>query len=209
MQNHRRQFLPPETWGKLAPERALTASLEPWVAALSVARTVNQHLYRLVARAYSQGHEPEWSFFSSFLVNASMVDPAGSAETYTFRTEWHDVIEEALDELGGSAAVRHHLLQVWLADPDRHLLDAVCGWARDLQRWDVLEHVWLLLGEHASGMSTELIDLLQDLPVEARRSRPILTWASAAAASRLAPSVGRGRDEAWERLVAGLGDAAR
>lgn len=73
--------------GTPSPERELPASLEPWVAALSVSRPADQHLYRLVVRAYSERNEPEWTIFSSFLVHASIVEPASQSEAYIFRPE--------------------------------------------------------------------------------------------------------------------------
>lgn len=70
-------------------------------------------------------------------------------------------------------------------DRDPRLLAEVGLGARDLARWDVVEEAWILLNETAADLDRNLLKALAELPAEARKERPILTGASAAAGSVL------------------------
>ena len=81
------------------------------------------------------------------------------------------------------------------------MVSEIAQWARRLERWDVMEQVWLLLGEHTGDLSEDALVVLRDLPVEARRARPILTWASGAADSVLADTPRKEAEGVLQRLL--------
>jgi DNA-binding CsgD family transcriptional regulator len=181
-------------------ELQLPAALNPWVAAMVVWPVVDAGAYRLVCRRYGAGRQPDWAFFVSLLSRSGIAEPAVDTDTYQIARGWLPTLEKMLDQLGGVDTVRVQLLEEWSADPDPALLSPISEWARRYARWDVLERVWLLLGENTSGLPARTLEVFRDLPAEARKVRPILTWASGAAASVLAPTE-REVEAVWQRLL--------
>jgi len=167
-------------------EVGLPASLGSWVAALTMWPYINEHNYRLVARCFGEGRDPGWTFFTSLVVHAGLVDNGPVPDTFVFNDEWRSELSRELEALGGADVSRVSLVEAWAADPDPAVVSEIAQWARQLGRWDVVERIWLLLGEHTGDLSEDALVVLRDLPVEARRARPILTWASGAAGSVLA-----------------------
>ncbi|HEY3337975.1 MAG TPA: LuxR C-terminal-related transcriptional regulator [Propionicimonas sp.] len=185
-----------------APEsRQLPASLGPWVAALTLWPTVQEHGYRLVSRAFGDGRVPGWTFFTSLVVHAGLVEPDAVADTYAFREAWRPELERELEVLGGADATRATLVDAWTSELDPEVVSEIAQWARRLERWDVLERIWLLLGERTGDLSEDALAVLRDLPVEARRARPILTWASGAADSVLADTPRKEAEGVLQRLL--------
>ena len=186
-----------------APSSRLTlpASLGSWVAALTLWPIIDEHDYRLVARAFGNGRFPGWTFFTSLVVHAGLVEVGPHPDTYVFRAEWLPELERELDVLGGAEATRAALVEAWATEPDSNVVSEIAQWSRRLQRWDVMEQVWLLLGEHTGELSEEALVVLRDLPVEARRARPILTWASGAAGSVLADTPRKEAEGVLQRLL--------
>ena len=186
-----------------APSSRLTlpASLGSWVAALTLWPIIDEHDYRLVARAFGNGRFPGWTFFTSLVVHAGLVEVGPHPDTYVFRAEWLPELERELDVLGGADATRAALVEAWATEPDPNVVSEIAQWSRRLQRWDVMEQVWLLLGEHTGELSEEALVVLRDLPVEARRARPILTWASGAAGSVLADTPRKEAEGVLQRLL--------
>ena len=186
-----------------APSSRLTlpASLGSWVAALTLWPIIDEHDYRLVARAFGNGRFPGWTFFTSLVVHAGLVEVGPHPDTYVFRAEWLPELERELDVLGGADTTRAALVEAWATEPDPNVVSEIAQWSRRLQRWDVMEQVWLLLGEHTGELSEEALVVLRDLPVEARRARPILTWASGAAGSVLADTPRKEAEGVLQRLL--------
>lgn len=166
----------------------LPATLGAWVAALMLWPVVDEPTYRLVARCFDGGHGPEWPFLSSLLERAGLVDTSPVPGAYVFREEWFPTLEHDLLTLGGADAVRSKLIDAWLDEPDRRLVEVVVSWASDLSRWDAVDRIWLALGERTEGLEPNTLAVYRDLPLTARKARPMLTWASGAADAALADS---------------------
>ena len=187
--------------GASEPELALPSSLDPWVAALGLWASVNEPAYRLVARCFGDGRDPEWQFLCSLLLHAGLVEPHAAAETFTFRPEWMPALNRALVALGGPDAVRSRLVDAWVATPDLRLVAEVAGWASDAARWDAVDEIWMALDEDMANLSPEVLRVFRDLLPEARKARPMLSWASGAAESLLAdPGLGIS-DATLQRLL--------
>ena len=164
----------------------LPAPLGESLAPLVLWPAITEPAYHLVARRFGAGRQAEWTFFASLLVSSGIATPGPEPDSYTYPERWRLVLEHRLDAIGGAEAVRGRLLDAWLEQPEASLLSDMAAWARHLLRWDVMEQVWLLLGEHTADVPVEILEVLRDLPAEARKARPILTWASGAAAALLA-----------------------
>ena len=196
-----RQWVTPKGGSAHGSLLELPASLGSWVAALTLWPTIGEPSYRLVARSLGDGRDPGWTFFTSLVVHAGLVETGPDPDTYVFREEWRPELERELENLGGAEATRLALVDAWTAEPDPHVVSEIAQWARRLERWDVMEHIWLLLGEHTGELSEDALVVLRDLPIEARRARPILTWASGAAVSVLADTPRKEAEGVLQRLL--------
>lgn len=163
----------------------LPPSLEPWVAALGLWASVDESSYRLVAGCFGNGRAPEWPFLCSLLLRAGLVEPGSASESLTFRTAWLPALERALTALGGADDARSRLVDAWLEAPDRKLVAQVSRWSSDLGRWDAVDQIWMTFAEETGDLPQEALEIYRDLPPEARKARPMLSWASGAAESLL------------------------
>lgn len=183
------------------PELELPSSLEPWVAALGLWPHVDESTYRLVARCFGGGRGPEWSFLAPLLLHAGLVEPGTAPGTFTFRSEWLLALERALVTLGGADAARAALVGAWLDTPDRQLFGEVAGWASKLARWDAVDAIWMALCEQTGDLPPEALAVYRDLPLAARKARPMLSWAAADAESLLGESPHLGKQAMLQLLL--------
>ncbi|MGV8909668.1 MAG: response regulator transcription factor [Propionicimonas sp.] len=179
----------------------MPSSLESWVAALGLWNLADEPTYRLVARCFGNGRGPEWPFLCSLLLHAGLVEPASGSETFTFRPEWLPALERALGGLGGADAARSRLIDAWLATPDENLVAEVAGWASRLARWDAVDEIWMTLAEETGDLPQEALEIYRDLPPEARKARPMLSWASGAAESLLSNPLRQEGEATIQRLM--------
>jgi DNA-binding CsgD family transcriptional regulator len=187
-----------------APTREGTdavGSLERVAAALSLFPRTSQTAYQLVARRFGDGLVPEWPDLVALLEERGIADHVVGSDSVIYRSQWRPKLGSVLDDLGGEDAVRAGLVHAWLAEPDQELLEAVAAWANELCLWAALEQIWILLAEQTTGVSSGTLELFRALPMEARRARPILTWASGAAGSLLAAAPTQRMNGLWERLL--------
>lgn len=168
-----------------APTSELPTSVDPWIATLSLWPTFDEHSYRLVARCFGGGRTPEWDSLTSLLLHAGLVGAGSTANTFAFLPEWRPALRRCLVDLGGADAARSSLVAAWLDAPDRHLVAEVAGWASDLASWGAVDAIWRALSEHTNDLPPEALAVYRDLPPEARKARPMLTWASGRAESVL------------------------
>ncbi len=191
------------TWTRHASDTELEwpASLESWVAALGLWSSVDEPTYRLVARCFGNRRGPEWHFMCSLLLHAGLIDSGPTTETFTFRAKWLPALEHALAAFGGADAARSKLVAAWLDTPDRQLVAEVAGWASDLSRWDAVDAIWRALAEQTGDLPQEALRVYRDLPLAARKARPMLSWASADAESLLGASPDQGREAMLQRLL--------
>ena len=182
-------------------ELELPSSLESWVAALGLWTSVDEPTYQLVARCFGNGRGPEWPFLCSLLLHAGLVEPGSTSESFTFRPAWLPALERALTALGGADAARSRLIDAWLAAPDRRLVAQVAHWASDFARWDAVDQIWMTLAEETGDLPQDALEIYRDLPPEARKSRPMLSWASGAAESLLSHPLRQEGEATIQRLL--------
>ncbi len=182
------------------PELTLPESLTPWIAALSLWPSVDQGTFRLVAHCFGHDRTPEWPFLTSLLEKGGLVASGAQPDAFTFRPEWLLVLDTTLADLGGADVARSALIDAWLLAPDRNLAAQVARWASDQARWDAVDMIWMALAATPDGPPTQALAVFRDLPVEARRARPMLTYASGAAESLLGPATHRG-EATLQRLL--------
>ena len=152
-----------------------------WLPALRLFQRVDEAAFNFLLPIDGLGLPPDWAEFRRLA--------AGSGEA-----EWRDgpqrlevsrpAVSAAGDLPPDLADLAALLLERWQEDRDPHLeLDAL-RWALALQRWSLVDGSWLDdLRRNSREGDPEVLRLLADLPMEARRVNPILTWAWAAARS--------------------------
>jgi hypothetical protein len=101
----------------------LPASLGSWVAALTLWPRIDEHGYRLVAKAFGDGRVPGWTFFTSLVAHAGLGATAPVPDTYVFREQWRPELERELEVLGGADATRVALVEAWITDQMLKLKD--------------------------------------------------------------------------------------
>ncbi|HEY3411032.1 MAG TPA: helix-turn-helix transcriptional regulator, partial [Propionicimonas sp.] len=190
-------------WSHAISESELTlpSSLEPWVAALGLWASVDEPTYRLVAGCFGNGRGPEWPFLWSLLLRDGLVEPGPAPESLTFRPAWLPALERALVAVGGADAARSQLIDAWLVTPERSLVAQVAQWASGFARWEALDKIWMTLAEETGDLPPDALVTYRDLPPEARKARPMLSWASGAAESLLSQPVRPDGDATIQRLL--------
>ncbi|MGV8908035.1 MAG: response regulator transcription factor [Propionicimonas sp.] len=183
------------------PTLELPRSLGQWVATIMLWSIIDEPRYRLVARCFGEGRGPEWHFLASLLEHAGLVTPGAVPGTFTVQADWLPVLEREVVALGGVSAARAQLVDAWLEQPDWNLVEEITSWARDLSRWDAIEGIWMALDEKTGGLPAHTLAVFRDLPLEARKARPMLTWASGAADSILTDASHQGVQATLQRLL--------
>lgn len=172
---------------RVGVDLALPSPLREHVPALTLWRLIDEPRYLLTCTCLDRdGPAVDWSGFVGAARRAGLVEPGPAPATYRFRREWLPTLEAGLVALANADELRSGLVGAWMdGNRDPRLLAEVGLWARDLARWDVVEEAWILLNETAADLDRDLLKALAELPAEARKERPILTWASAAAGAVL------------------------
>ena len=107
------------------PRLELPASLGSWVAALTLWPLIDEHSYRLVAESFAGGRVPGWTFFTSLVVHAGLVENGPTPDTYVLREDWRPELERELEVLGGADATRLKLVDAWTASLDPYLVSEI------------------------------------------------------------------------------------
>ena len=127
-----------------------------------------------------------WKECSGWLLEAGLCDFApGSESELVVRESWLGPLDDALSPLIDAATMRTWLERASGPTARRGLLAGIEQWARRGARWDVLNALWDAISEKAGDMTDTALAGFIDVPVEARKDYPALTWASAMAETGL------------------------
>jgi DNA-binding CsgD family transcriptional regulator len=173
--------------------------MREWAPALTLWSVVDEPRFAMTLRCL--GVVADWARFFVASTAAGLVDPGPRPDTLVFRPEWAAPLEAGLDCIGGREALRATLVDSWSPEQDPYVVADIAVWARDLGRWDMVEEAWIRLNVHSELQTKELLALFRDLPIEARLSRPVLTWSASAAASALAAAGQTGAEALPTRLM--------
>ena len=197
------------TTGGASPAQGLAGSdalsLPPdspwWLPILSLWPSITPGSHAAVVVGFPEGGTMPWAAFEAWLSRTGLAEPVPGSRPSSLlvRAAWLPVLDRALDDLLESEDVRARLLRI-THGPRHRIVTRVARWARGAGRWPVLQEIWLLVSEDAANVPGELLPVLADLPEEARRERPILTWAAAVAEADAAP-VARRADAMFGRLL--------
>lgn len=169
---------------------ALPAPLRGWAPALMLWPVLDEHRYACTQRCVGESRGGDWASFCASAEDATLVEAGSEPRTVVFRPEWAPVLELGLQAFGGREVLRKRLVDGWSPDLEPLAAPDVLLWACQLHRWRVAEEAWIQLNAHQKAPGSELLRTLIDLPLEARVERPVLTWATNAAAATLAAQSG-------------------
>jgi Response regulator containing a CheY-like receiver domain and an HTH DNA-binding domain len=134
-------------------------------------------------RAGFDAVEPGWSEFVRWSTRLGVMTAAAEASPPALQVNpsWLPRMESAVHRLMDEPESRAKAVAACRPDNDWQAAIAFATWARHCGRWETLQALWLGYVEPAVEVPGEMLPLFADLPTEARRSAPLLTWVSAVA----------------------------
>ncbi|MCC6498277.1 MAG: helix-turn-helix transcriptional regulator [Propionibacteriaceae bacterium] len=171
-----------------------------WLPILALWPKVTEATHVAITGAFTDEAATPWPEFGSWLVGTGLADaePDSRPAALLVRPHWLAVLSSALDELSQERDFRENLLDS-VHGQQPHLMMKLAGWARSTGRWDLLGEIWVNYSWHAEDVPADVLGIFADLPTEARREHPTLSWACAVAEADAAP---RGKAAAFlDRLI--------
>lgn len=165
-----------------AGERTLPSGAPAWLPVLSVCPEVTEDSYAAIAECF--GESPGgWPEFECWLRSAALADPVPHSQPVSLKVRdvWLPALALALGRFLDQAESRAGLVQCPHRELRKPLITAVAVWARNAGRWDVLQDLWRQVADDAANIPDGVLPVYVDLPADARKDYPILTWASAVA----------------------------
>ncbi len=177
----------------------------PWLPALCLVPEVTDEVVLAIRSCFG---EPAlgWSDVRDWLQDSGVVDPGPDPQhsSLVLREEARASLEAALGEFVDDPASLARLL-CCVKEWGEPALSATAAWALGAQRWDVLHELWRVVADDAAHIPDGVLAAYTDVPSEARRRFPTLTWASAVAQADAA-GPGPGRTEVFLNRM--IGDSA-
>ncbi|HEX5335764.1 MAG TPA: hypothetical protein VFW55_07780, partial [Propionicimonas sp.] len=182
--------------------RALPSGAPAWLPVLSLCPDVTEDVYAAIAECFGVTRA-SWSEFESWLRSTGMATPVPDSQPVSLKVEavWLPTLARALDLLMDDATVRGRLVLCSHRELRRPILTAVAEWARSAGRWDVLQDLWRQVADNAASIPNGVLVVYEDLPPDARRDYPILTWASAVAEADAATPRSRRTEVFLNRMI--------
>lgn len=182
------------------------------IAALLLWPELDERCFRLVARCLGQANlipgeaaeepgQPDWESFRSALLRDGWIEAGATPGVYRVTASHRPTLEEAITRLGGPAAIEAALVAGQSSTADARLLEELALSAEATRAWQVLELFWITLSEAGIPLTPATLRVVRDVPMEARKAHPILTWASGAAASMLAQTPYEHDNALMDRLL--------
>ncbi|HEY3409525.1 MAG TPA: LuxR C-terminal-related transcriptional regulator [Propionicimonas sp.] len=153
-----------------------------WLPVLSLWPEVTEASHAALAECFGETRA-SWSGFESWLRTTGVATPVPDAQPAVLKVEaeWLPTLALALDLLMDDATARERLMLCSHRELRQPILTAIAEWARSAGRWDVLQDLWRQVADDAAHIPNGVLVVYEDLPPDARRDYPILTWASAVA----------------------------
>lgn len=198
---------PPDRGGGLSTElqfaedRQLPAGGPAWLPVLCLWPEITEASYAAVTECFGSEPHTDWAGFAAWLTDAGLADvvPDAVPPSLRIRSDWLPALDLALDDFMDEAGVRAALLRS-SERPLRPVIPAVAVWARNSGRWDVLQSIWREFADNSADIPPGVLGVFADLPTDARKAVPSLTWASAVAEADAA-SPGSKRTEVFLNRV--------
>ncbi len=169
-------------------ESRLPAGAPYWLPVLALWSKVSEATYAAICSTFTDDAAMAWPEFGSWLVGTGLADaePNSRPVALLVKPPWLAVLSSALDELCDERGFREILLES-AHRHQPHLLTELASWARSTCRWDLLVEIWVSCSRYADDVPCDVLGAFAELPTDARRSYPTLSWACAVAEADAAP----------------------
>ena len=167
---------------QFAEDRQLPTGAPAWLPVVCLWPEVTEESYAAITGSFGCEPAAGWSGFAAWLTEVGLADPVPDAVPLSLRLrpDWLPALDAALDLFLDAAGVRATLLRS--SDRPAHpVIPAVAVWARNSGRWDVLQSIWRTFADNEPDTPGSVLRVFADLPADARKDFPSLTWASAVA----------------------------
>lgn len=167
---------------QFAEDRQLPEGAPTWLPVLCLWPKVTEDSYAAVTECFDIEPTMSWVGFQAWLTEVGLADflPDTAPPSLEMRADWLPALELSLDNFMDEAGVRAALLRS--SDrPPHPVIPAVALWARNSGRWDVLRSIWRGFADDSADIPDTVLGVFADLPADARKAVPSLTWASAVA----------------------------
>ncbi len=181
-------------------ERQLPAGAPRWLPILALWPQVTEASYAAMCSAFSDEAATAWPEFGTWLVGTGLADAVPDSQPMTLMVtpHWLAVLGSALDGLD-ERGVRDELLEPAHAHQP-HVMLEFATWARSSCRWDVLSEIWAKFARRSEDAPPDVLQVFSDLPTDARKQYPTLSWACAVAEADAAPP-GKAAAAFLDRLI--------
>ncbi|HEY3337786.1 MAG TPA: LuxR C-terminal-related transcriptional regulator [Propionicimonas sp.] len=177
---------------QLAQDRELPEGAPAWLPVLSLWPEVTEASHAALVACFGETRA-RWPEFEGWLRSTGLATPVPDSDpaSLVVGPEWLPTLARALDGLLDDAEARAMLVRCSHPELRPPILTAVAEWARTAGRWDVLQDLWRQVADNAANIPDGVLLVYADLPSDARRDYPILTWASAVAEADAATPASR------------------
>lgn len=180
--------------------RELPSGAPQWLPLVVFWPTFDQAAYEAVTTCFGVEQPMSWDEFRTWAV-ASGVAEADSAAGVQARPEWVPVLELAMHALLDDPESQMKVFHGCQPGTNWRLAVTFATWARHSGRWELLQAIWWRYVEQAEDVPAEMMPIFSDLPAEARREFPVLTWISAAAEAETVRPISRRTHTFLDRLI--------
>lgn len=171
------------------------------VSALLLWPEPDERCFRLVARCLGEDANLDWETLRDELEREGWIEATATPGAFRVTAAHRPTLEQSLAGLGGPVAIEKALVAGQARTHDPGLLEDLALWAEATGAWQVLELFWIALSEASIELTPATLRVVRDVPTEARKAHPILSWASGAATAMLAGTP-HGRNNAlMDRLL--------
>ena len=171
-----------------------------WLPILALSPEVTEASYTAMCSVFSDEAPTAWPQFASWLMGTGLAEAVPDSQPVALRVtpHWLAVLGSTLD-VRDERGFREKLLES--AHTHRpHLTTKLATWARSSCRWDVLSEIWVDHARRAEDPPPDVLRVFSDLPTDARKRYPTLSWACAVAEADAAPP-GRATAAFLDRLI--------
>lgn len=165
-----------------------TAAEQLGVAAVACALwwpELDEIAYSITAR-HLGGDQPGWGSACAALLREGVIRPASVAGTFTVAESNRANLDAAVERLGGREVVGSTVMTGWATCADVSELEELALTAETRHAWHVIALLWIAMTETDIELTPETLRVIRDVPLEARRKYPMLSWASGTTAALLA-----------------------
>jgi DNA-binding CsgD family transcriptional regulator len=146
---------------------------------------LDEHTYRITSQCLGDG-QPEWDAACAALQREDVIQPTSVPGIFTVAESNPANLEAAVARLGGREEVERAVMAAWTSCNDVAVLEDLALTAEAKSAWHAIELLWVAMTEADLDLTQESLRVIRDVPLEARRKHPMLSWASGTTAALLA-----------------------